>query len=67
MKEMLLEDGISSERKPFAFPRNIFDGENCHIMQSRFHATKNHIKLRTLNRGKGSNFEKEMKILLKIF
>ena len=67
MKEMLLEDGMSSERKPFAFPRNIFDGENCHIMQSRFHATKNHIKLRTFNRGKGSNFEKEMKILLKIF
>ena len=26
MKEKLLEDEASSERKPFAFPRNIFDG-----------------------------------------
>ena len=40
IKETLLEDEASSERKPFAFPRNIFDGENCHIMQSnKFHAT----------------------------
>ena len=62
MKEMLLEDGMSSERKPFAFPRNIFDGENCHIMQSRFHATKTHIKLWTLSGGKGLNLKKEMKI-----
>ena len=45
MKETLLEDEASSERKPFAFPRNIFDGENCHITQSEFHATKNHTKL----------------------
>ena len=62
MKENLLEDEASSERKPFAFPWNIFDGENCHITQSEFHATKTHIKLWTLNGGKGLNLKKEMKI-----
>ena len=65
MKETLLEDEASSERKPFAFPRNIFDGENCHIMQSEFHATKNHTKLWILRGGKGSNFKEEMTIFFK--
>ena len=67
MKEMLLEDEASLERKPFAFPRNIFDGENCHIMQSKFHASKNHTKLWIFKRRKGIKTKEEMTTFPKIF